>query len=94
MPITIKVFLRADESGNGLGWSLNPKFIKAEGAPAGTFGHTGFTGCNVVVVPARNIIILFLTNRQHAGLGESGSYPNLNVLRRAIAKTVLECDDK
>lgn len=93
-PETIKAFLRADESGNGLGWSLNPKFIKAEGAPAGTFGHTGFTGCNVVVVPDRDIIILFLTNRQNAGLGESGSYPNLNKLRRAIVATVLEFDDE
>jgi len=93
-PETIDAFFRTDEFGNGLGWSLNPKFIKSEGAPAGTFGHTGFTGCNVVVIPARNIIILFLTNRQNAGLGKSGHYPNLNKLRRDIVATVLKSDDK
>jgi len=88
-PETIEAFLRADESGNGLGWSLNPKFIKAEGAPAGTFGHTGFTGCNVVIMPAQKIIIILLTNRQNKGLGVSGYYPDLNVLRRNIVRTVL-----
>ena len=27
--------------------------IKAEGASEGTFGHNGFTGCNVTVIPAK-----------------------------------------
>jgi len=89
-PETIDAFLQPDEFGNGLGWSLNPEFIKAESAPPGTFGHTGFTGCNVVVVPDRKIVIIFLTNRQHRGPGTSGLYPNLNGLRRAIVATVLE----
>ena len=88
-PETVEIFLKKDELENGLGWSLNPKFIKAEGAPEGTFGHTGFTGCNVVVMPATETIIIFLTNRQNAGLGEKGYYPNLNELRRNIVRTVL-----
>jgi CubicO group peptidase (beta-lactamase class C family) len=88
-PETVKTFLRKDKFDNGLGWSLNLKFIKAEGAPEGTFGHTGFTGCNVVVMPAKKIIIILLTNRQNEGLGESGYYPGLNTLRRNIVRTVL-----
>ena len=60
----------------------------------GFTGHTGFTGCNMVVVPGRNIIILFLTNRQNGGLRELGSYPNLNKLRREIVTTVLKCDNQ
>ena len=86
---TVKTFLRKDEFDNGLGWSLNLKFIKAEGAPEGTFGHTGFTGCNVVVMPAKKTIIILLTNRQNEGLEESGYYPDLNMLRRNIVRTVL-----
>jgi len=86
----VETFLRKDEFDNGLGWSLNPKFIKAEGTPAGTFGHTGFTGCNVVIMPAKKTVIIFLTNRQNAGLGESGYYPNLNELRRNIVRIILE----
>lgn len=89
-PETVETFLRKDEFDNGLGWSLNAKFIKAEGAPEGTFGHTGFTGCNVVVIPAKKTIIIFLTNRQNAGLGKSGYYPNLNALRRNIVRIILE----
>lgn len=89
-PETVGTFLRKDEFDNGLGWSLNPKFIKAEGAPGGTFGHTGFTGCNVVVIPAKKTIIILLTNRQNEGLGKSGDYPDLNVLRRNIVRIVLE----
>lgn len=88
-PETVETFLRKDEFDNGLGWSFNPKFIKAEGAPEGTFGHTGFTGCNVVVIPAKKTIIILLTNRQNEGLGESGDYPDLNLLRRNIVRTVL-----
>ena len=89
-PETVETFLEKDEFGNGLGWSLNTKFIKAEGAPEGTYGHTGFTGCNVVVMPVKKAIIILLTNRQNAGVGETGYYPNLNELRRNIVRVVLE----
>ncbi len=88
-PETVEAFLTPDEFGNGLGWSLRPEVIKAQGAPAGSFGHTGFTGCNALVVPDREIIVIFLTNRQHEGLAESGRYPDLGKLRREIAEAVL-----
>jgi serine-type D-Ala-D-Ala carboxypeptidase len=46
----------------GLGWMLNrPNFMGA--APAGTFGHTGFTGPAIVVVPARRLVVVVLSNR-------------------------------
>ncbi|MDO9515114.1 MAG: serine hydrolase [Syntrophales bacterium] len=88
-PETVKAFLTPDEFGNGLGWSFRPEVIKAQDAPAGSFGHTGFTGCSVLVVPDREIIVIFLTNRQHEGLTESGGYPDLNNLRRKIVQAVL-----
>jgi len=88
-PETVEAFFTPDEFGNGLGWSLNPEVIKAKGAPAGTFGHTGFTGCSALVMPDREIIVIFLTNRQHEGLTESGGYSDLDNLRREIAEAVL-----
>jgi CubicO group peptidase (beta-lactamase class C family) len=75
--------------GNGLGWQFRAEVIKAKDAPAGSFGHTGFTGCNVLVVPEREITIIFLTNRQHEGLVGTEAYPKLDELRSEIAQTVL-----
>jgi CubicO group peptidase (beta-lactamase class C family) len=86
---TVKRFLAPDELGNGLGWQFRAEVIKAKGAPAGSFGHTGFTGCNVLVVPDREITIILLTNRQHEGLVGTEGYPKLDELRGAIAQTVL-----
>jgi CubicO group peptidase (beta-lactamase class C family) len=32
-------------------------------APAGTFGHTGFTGPAMLVVPSRQLTVVVLSNR-------------------------------
>jgi len=46
----------------GLGWMLDrPNFMGA--APAGSFGHTGFTGPAMIVVPERRLIVVLLSNR-------------------------------
>jgi CubicO group peptidase (beta-lactamase class C family) len=46
----------------GLGWMLDrPNFMGA--APTGSFGHTGFTGPAMLVVPSRRLIIVLLSNR-------------------------------
>lgn len=48
----------------GLGWMLDrPNFMG--GAPPGSFGHTGFTGPAMVVVPALDLIVVVLSNRIH-----------------------------
>ncbi|MFL5800846.1 MAG: serine hydrolase domain-containing protein [Roseiflexaceae bacterium] len=48
--------------GCGLGWMIDrPGFMGS--APAGTFGHTGFTGPALVVVPQERLIIVVLSNR-------------------------------
>jgi len=86
---TVKLFLSPDDLGNGLGWQLRAEVIKVKNAPAGSFGHTGFTGCNVLVVPDREITIIFLTNRQHEGLVGTEAYPKLDELREEIAQMVL-----
>jgi serine-type D-Ala-D-Ala carboxypeptidase len=46
----------------GLGWMIDrPNFMGT--AQAGTFGHTGFTGPAIVVVPARRLVVVALSNR-------------------------------
>jgi serine-type D-Ala-D-Ala carboxypeptidase len=46
----------------GLGWMLDrPNFMGA--APDGSFGHTGFTGPAMIVVPKQRLIVVLLSNR-------------------------------
>lgn len=80
----IDTFLTEDDFGNALGWAMDKGFISAEGSPKGTVGHTGFTGTNIQIVPQDSLSIILLTNRQHVGPDESGSYFNLGPLRQAI----------
>jgi CubicO group peptidase (beta-lactamase class C family) len=48
----------------GLGWMLDrANFMGA--APAGSFGHTGFTGPAVVAVPAADLSLTVLSNRTY-----------------------------
>ena len=37
-------------------------------APEGSFGHTGFTGTSIAVVPKYDISVIILINRQNMGL--------------------------
>jgi len=83
-------FLTKDRYGNGLGWAMENDIISAEGIPDVTFGHTGFTGTNIVAVPADSLSIIFLTNRQHVGRQENGYYFDLGPLRQQIFNVVVE----
>jgi CubicO group peptidase (beta-lactamase class C family) len=48
--------------GCGLGWMIDrPNFMGC--APPGTFGHTGFTGPALVLVPQQQLIVVVLNNR-------------------------------
>jgi CubicO group peptidase (beta-lactamase class C family) len=53
---------RALNMGCGLGWMIDRPGFMGSG-PAGTFGHTGFTGPALVVVPQERLIIVVLINR-------------------------------
>lgn len=85
----IDSFLTKDRYGNALGWAMDPGFISAEDAPEGTFGHPGFTGTSILVVPQQELSIILLTNRQNAGRQENGYYYNLGPLRQSILDEVL-----
>lgn len=86
---TLQQFLKQDDFKNGLGWMMDPgeSFMKA--GPAGTFGHTGFTGTSIAVVPSLKLSIILLINRQNMGLLSTGYYYNPNPLRKEIFEAVL-----
>lgn len=69
---------------NGLGWGMAPNMVQLEHPPAGTFGHTGFTGTFVAGVPKYGLAVVLLTNRQNVGPDAQGYYADLNPLRRAV----------
>ncbi|HEY9364059.1 MAG TPA: serine hydrolase, partial [Chitinophagaceae bacterium] len=86
----IDSFFVKDKFNNGLGWMMDTTDSFIKGGPAGTFGHTGFTGTSIMVIPKYNLSIILLINRQNMGLLETGYYYNVNPLRREIFETVIK----
>ena len=86
---TRDLFLTKDDFNNGLGWMMDPANSFMKNAPVGSFGHTGFTGTSIAVVPSMELSIILLVNRQQRGLLPSKEYYNLNPLRRRIFETIM-----
>ena len=87
-PAVIEAFLTRDEFRNGLGWMMDPGNSFMRNAPEGSFGHTGFTGTSIAVIPRDRISVILLINRQNTGLSEEGDYYNVNPLRLQIFNTI------
>ncbi|MBJ2172949.1 serine hydrolase [Aureibaculum sp. A20] len=87
---TIYQFLTQDEFKNGLGWVMNNNSAYIKDTPKGSFGHTGFTGTSIAVIPKYDISVILLINRQNMGLLASKSYYNLNPIREKIVTAVLD----
>jgi CubicO group peptidase (beta-lactamase class C family) len=85
---TIKSFLTKDRFNNGLGWMMDRANSFMKNAPEGTFGHTGFTGTSITVVPRDKISIILLINRQNTGLLKNGEYYDVNPVRLQIFNAV------
>ncbi|MFT9331912.1 MAG: serine hydrolase domain-containing protein [Acetobacter persici] len=51
----------------GLGWDIATHYSSPRGEhfPASSFGHTGFTGTSLWLVPEKETFVLILTNRVH-----------------------------
>jgi serine-type D-Ala-D-Ala carboxypeptidase len=86
---TLDMFLLEDEFKNGLGWMMDPAEPFMKDAPSGSFGHTGFTGTSIAVVPSMKLSVILLINRQNMGLLPTGYYYNPNPLRKAVFQAVL-----
>lgn len=66
----------------GLGWDIATHYSSPRGEhfPANSFGHTGFTGTSLWLVPDKETFVLILTNRVHPdGKG------NVIALRKDVA---------
>jgi CubicO group peptidase (beta-lactamase class C family) len=90
---TIREFLTKDSISNGLGWMMDPSNSFMKDGPEGTFGHTGFTGTSIAVIPSRHLSVVLFVNRQHTGLSVSGEYYNLNPVRAQVFRSVLKLDE-
>jgi len=89
-PQTIELFLTPDSNGQALGWLMNETWIHGKNLPEQSYGHTGFTGTNVIVSPQTDRLYILLTNRQHTGPLSDGSYPNLRSLREELSNILLK----
>ncbi len=85
-PETITTFLEPTGDRQALGWQL-PGY-----GPAGSFGHTGFTGTFVLGVPEERLALVLLTNRQNFGVDENTQYPDVGPLQRAVTAAVTGID--
>lgn len=86
---TISTFLTKDQFNNGLGWVMDPDNSVIKNGPEGSYGHTGFTGTSISVIPGQDISIILLINRQHKGLLQTGFYYNVSPLRQQVFEAVL-----
>jgi CubicO group peptidase (beta-lactamase class C family) len=69
---------------------MDPDNSFMKNGPEGTFGHTGFTGTSISVIPRDNISVIILINRQNTGLLPKGEYYNVNSVRLQIFNAVLK----
>jgi len=86
---TINTFLTRDSFDNGLGWMMDPANSFIKNGPEGSYGHTGFTGTCISVIPSHDISIILLVNRQNKGLLSTGNYYNVSPLRQQLVEVVL-----
>jgi len=87
---TINTFLTKDKFNNGLGWMMDPDNSFMKNSPEGTFGHTGFTGTSISVVPEYDLSVILLINRQNTGLLATGEYYNVSPVRLQVFKAVMK----
>jgi CubicO group peptidase (beta-lactamase class C family) len=87
---TIASFLTKDKFSNGFGWMMDPSNSFMKNAPEGSFGHTGFTGTSISVIPQSGISVILLINRQNIGLLKSGEYYNVGPIRQQVFEAVLK----
>jgi CubicO group peptidase (beta-lactamase class C family) len=74
----------------GLGWALKGWPFIGTRASRGAFGHTGFTGTSLLLDPARDLVIVLLTNRVHPRADST----EIQKFRPAFHDAVIEAFDR
>lgn len=83
-------FITPQRFGQGYGWELNKSWYMGDEHSEVAFGHTGFTGTQLIFDPTYDLQIIVLTNKQNNGPLESGSYPSTGGLSKQIANIVYD----
>ncbi|MEK3857533.1 serine hydrolase [Cytobacillus sp. FSL H8-0458] len=86
----IDMFTSPQRFGQGYGWELGKSWYMGEHYSDKAFGHTGFTGTQVIIDPEENLQIILLTNKQNNGPLPSGSYRSTGALSKEVANIVYE----
>ena len=86
----VNQFTTPQKFGQGYGWELNQTWYMGNMHSEQAFGHTGFTGTQVIFDPVHNLQIIILANKQNNGPLASGSYTSTGLLSRTIADKVYE----
>jgi|GEM_PF-2970284 len=74
-----------DLAWRGLGWQIDARFFMGHKSPAGSAGHTGFTGPSLFFTPENNCVII-LENRVYP----TRNGPERSMYHRRIAQALLE----
>jgi CubicO group peptidase (beta-lactamase class C family) len=69
---------------HGLGVEMNQPWFMGKLASPTSFGHTGFTGTSLLVVPDRSMVVVLLTNRAHP----NWNWSNPDIHRVAVANAI------
>jgi serine-type D-Ala-D-Ala carboxypeptidase len=90
----LKEFTADQAFGQGYGWERQKNWYMGDLYSDIAFGHTGFTGTQVIFDPEYNLQIILLTNKQNNGPKPSGSYHSTGPLSKEIANIVYESINK
>lgn len=74
----------------GLGWMKEHPIIMAQ-APSDTYGHTGFTGPTMVVVPSYALCLVILSNRIYPHRGPATHH---KVMARLVYTALTWCNEQ
>jgi serine-type D-Ala-D-Ala carboxypeptidase len=72
---------------HGLGVEINQPWFMGRLASTTSFGHTGFTGTSLLVVPSRRLVVALLTNRAHPNWSWSNPDVHRVAVHNAVAKS-------
>jgi serine-type D-Ala-D-Ala carboxypeptidase len=79
--------LPPEVGGCGLGWFTRPNGMLPAGdfLPQDAYGHTGFTGTSMVIVPSLDVAVVWLTNRVYSESDGGAFLPLRRRFHNAIA---------
>lgn len=86
----IEEFIKPQRFGQGYGFELDKSWYMGKLYSDKAFGHTGFTGTQIIFDPEYDLQIIILTNKQNVGQKPDGNYHSTGPLSRAICDIVYQ----